>query len=330
MKNNNNFFKAIGFLLVFLFVSVDFCLADAIDKAEKLAGLEGYSGEVSQLLKRAIIDDPTDAKVHYRAGKVYQKMGWTGDAETAFRNATRLDQGYGVKIANEYKISILPLLQKNQVKEALRNAQKTMEFNPGSRGEVLNLVLSYSKDQFNKQNSAHLECFKFVYEHDNSQGKNIADFVAVDGTLNNLRLAMEYDSSYGEKLGQKLIALANELEQKDVYNKKIKELRDEATKHIRIKPQEITWGIGKHSIELQPKECSPWIMQAGNGKATTFTKDTSNDFYIMYVDNGEYVDYSKGERIRTKLPNGGIVNKSIKFCSLNEKVTIDFEIEEKK
>ena len=81
MKNNN--IVSLFLVIYFLFspaISISGILSDKIDKAEELANLVGYKTESSNYLKQAILENPTDAKIHFRAGEVYEKMGLTADA----------------------------------------------------------------------------------------------------------------------------------------------------------------------------------------------------------------------------------------------------------
>ena len=109
---------------------------DKIDKAKKLSELEGYKAEVSNLLEQAILEDPMDATIHFRAGEVYEKIGYTGNAYRCYRNSIKIDSSYKHKVVQKYFDKAKDSLSKGKFAISKRLFDVAIEFSPDYQPEV--------------------------------------------------------------------------------------------------------------------------------------------------------------------------------------------------
>ena len=97
-----------------------------IDKARDYAKIERFS-EASQLLDELILDDPLNAKNHYKAALIYEQMGAYRQADRAFRNAAKLGN-YGPKIAKSYEEMGYTAIRRGQMGKAQRAFNKATSY----------------------------------------------------------------------------------------------------------------------------------------------------------------------------------------------------------
>ena len=167
-------------LLVGLFICVALLLPQTvlakskIDKARDYAKIEKIS-EARQLLDEAILADPLDADVHYRAGLVYGQLGDIRNFNLAMKNACKLKSSYCPKVAEPYYSQGYSQLQRGSQSSAVRAFQQAFQYNPRKKQATIQNLFDTGIDLLKANNISSANLYLgTLHQLDNGYGERIA------------------------------------------------------------------------------------------------------------------------------------------------------------
>ncbi len=140
------------FIVLFMIFGISFSAfafwGDNLKKAKEFALIERYE-LADKAIQEVILEDPTNAEMHYQAGVIYFNMGWKGHWTKAFRIAVKIDKTQSSKVAKFYEeMGFLQFKKENMSSsDILRYFLPAIEFGgEKKKKEICTQLHSISKD----------------------------------------------------------------------------------------------------------------------------------------------------------------------------------------
>ena len=229
-------FIVVIFCAIGLFLTQPAFAKSKIDQAKDYVTI-GEKGSAYQLLRQAILEDPMDGEVHYKAGLVFAEIGYTGDFDKAMGNACKLKDSYCPKIADVYYRQGFRSLEQGSTRAANRAFEKAFQYQPSKKSETLTRLLGSGKRQLtlNRIKGANLY-FTSLTSFDSSYNNQVAELLFKSGKASSpsqaieaYALAYRYSNQFKKQIGDDLADLAKN----DSFSQDVRErLKREAKKYL--------------------------------------------------------------------------------------------------
>ncbi len=314
-------------LLVCFFVIAtmipNICLADKINKAAKLVekGIklervkmrgeaEKLYYKADKLIKEAIIDDPNNPDLHFRAGIVYLNMGKTWDANQRFEAACNVlhCKKYCRKIAKIYQELTILKLQAGKTRDAKYCYQLALKFNPSLRVSATRDLFRIGDDYLRRGvESIAYRYFKLASQFSGSIKTEITKsyLKVIKRAKGRTKIflclrALEFDK--GNYLNELIKIIGDEVKKIDPTTEERERYEAYVLSHNLIPRDRVKEAFyadyrvlkfGIHSFKLKKGESTPYLVVPKDHKITRI--DTDNDdllFVLILKERNGNVSYN--------------------------------------
>jgi len=203
--------KQIVFLLaIVVFIIPQYTLAESkMEKADKLITV-GENYAASQLIHQAILDNPANPAVHYRAADLYIKIPMMKEYYKALNNSCKLDKSYCPKVAKRYyNIARNALNGKIKTSSVTNSYRRAFSFEPKRKQASLDKIFLHGKKTL-EAGDIYESDSSFVVLRNLSPNYNervaklyleISPKVLADATVFLLERAIDFDPSCKSEVG---------------------------------------------------------------------------------------------------------------------------------
>ena len=294
----------ISLLFVTIFLVPHPALAKSkMEKASDLIAI-GEDYAASELIHQAILDDPTNPAVHYRAADLYIKLSMMKQYFKALNNSCKLDSSYCPKVTKRYynlaRNGLIGQMDTRSVAGYYRNA---FSFAPNRKLDALDKIFLYGKKTLEAKDVNEADS-SFVILKDlwPDYNKRIAKLyienspkVSAEDAIFLLERAIDFDSSCGSSIGNVSGKLGKDIK----YTKEERQsFRKLAKKYL---DKETFLGYFPPDYKIYPPRKEPYIFNLKAGETT--------DHWIMFAvgNNRKYTTSSADDKFELIFDDGEVV-----------------------
>ena len=287
------------FIFITLILPQSSFAKNKIDTASDYAKIE-KKYEAKKLLDEAILEDPLDASVHYKAGLVYSQLGMAGDFDLAMKNACKLKSSYCPKVAEPYYSVGLKYLYSGSQRRAINSFEKAFAYNPEKKQEAITKIYSRGKSLLEGGNISNADSFfSALTSLDSGYGDKISSIyiqkspnVSAESAVFLLKKAVNYSSSCKKEVGNLLAEMAKDNKysekEKSTFKREAGKYLSESEMLAHFPPDYKIYPPRSepYVFDLKPGEIIDlWIMFP-SGRNNNFSLSSNDDKFIVMFDDG--------------------------------------------